>query len=1506
MKTFCLHSPKTIILAAIFAVSLNRSANGASTNYVWNVSTPSPASTWNTAGNWLPAAGFPGAGGDTADTVTFGSVGTGSSATSPDNVVSVNTTISALNFTNIGGTFHVTDIPSGVTLTVTNFNEGLSSATATEMAMLDAGTLVVNGNMTIGPASDTANAIQIANFGGLSNFVFNASGGTINVGPVNDSIGDLTLAASSNSITAGTISYNANATSSSSTTTLALGGGTNIINVGTFNLAYGRNTTTVSFPAGSTGGLLIRGTNGNGTLANMEIGYHNTSGSGSHAEGTLSLDGNPVNMQLQTLTLGVSDHTPTGLSFGEGILDFDTGTIYASNIQMAINVGAVASSGTVFAQGIGQINVGSTTTTANPTLIIGSGGLSLVNQTNLPVNTACQGTLAITNGTVISSNSIVKTSTVGTGNIYINGGTLDMVAGTIGKSAAPIDNVAIDGSLVLSVNGTNTSSLVFGSTVTESSGIIIITNAAQVTSHVSIPLISYNLSDGDPGTNGLNLVVPSGYSGSLVDDGAGTIDLSISPAGLVISDLLWKGAVSATLNSNWDNGITPDWINLANSLSSAYTNPAVVAFDDSALNSTVILNTNVTPSSLTFSNSVLDYSISGTGSISGSASLVMDGSATATLSESGTDTFSGGVIINDNGKVILDDANGAISGGLSISSGAVAQIGTNDNNGSLPAGTISDDGTLIFDHTSVTDTVASAISGSGSLAQNGNGTLALSAVNDYTGATIVSAGTLALVGSGSVSNCSSVTFNNASLNMSGLSGSALMQSVMFNNSTLTVALPNQSITPLSVYNGGLNFQGVTNVVNITVLPPIAYFPTTLPLISGAIVGNFNVGVGSLPGGYHGTISKSVSGDEVLLTITSGPTGVRPSVSWVGTDAVNNGITNWSDADNWMLPGPPTSADNVDFADIAVAPNTPFNAIGDGPGGIVTPQYVNNFVETSYTIATLTYTNVVPGDYQNTFIQNGAALNVVSNGSLVVGSESVDYGSSATVYATIGGTNGTLNVNDTNGTMFVGMGSGNTAPPAAYLDLSGLGTLNANVSRLLVGVGSSSEGIALGRTSGILYLAQTNTITASIAVSGAETSDTAANAEALDVGDCDGNGGNASFLYLGQTNAIYADAIAVGRQKNTATMEFNPNYTALNIIPSVYIRGASASAVGTFSIGDGCVNSGSGENANGTCDFTATSGGSDGYVNANIGTLYIGRSALATSGSGTVSGTLNFDNGIFNVGTMFVGLNPTNVAKTATGTVNVNTNSTLGVSGTLSVSGNLNIGLTVAGGTAATGVLNIGGGTVEANSIVCDAHGGNSTITLGNNSLGGTLSVANTIGAPGAPLTTLNLDGGILELEVDGFASVTNIVATSVTTSGTTTLQINSLFGVQTGTAYPLISYTGVDPYSSLTFAPLPAGYAGTLMDNTANDRIDLVLTVAPPITSPLLTSISVSGNTLTFSATNGEDGAPYTLYGTTNLAPPVVWKPVFTNSFSADGTVNVSTNVITTNTQSEFFKLEEP
>ena len=186
----------------------------------------------------------------------------------------MNTTISALNYTNSGsGVWHDTDIALGVTLTATNvIIGGIAANVVTEVAMTDAGTFAVNGNFSIGN-TPSANEVCVVDLSGLSNFVQNAGSGSFTVGTANDSIANVSLAASNN-ITVGTLNENVNDTSSSSTTTFTLGAATNVINAGTINIAAGRNTTTVSFPAGSPGGLRLRGVGGTDTsLGNMTLGY---------------------------------------------------------------------------------------------------------------------------------------------------------------------------------------------------------------------------------------------------------------------------------------------------------------------------------------------------------------------------------------------------------------------------------------------------------------------------------------------------------------------------------------------------------------------------------------------------------------------------------------------------------------------------------------------------------------------------------------------------------------------------------------------------------------------------------------------------------------------------------------------------------------------------------------------------------------------------------------------------------------------------------------------------------------------------------------------------------------------------------------------------------------------------------------------------------------------------------------------------------------------------------
>src|ERR1051325_2363487 len=102
----------TAITSLLFTLATLAFSANAATTFLWNVASPG-ANNWNVNANWTPATGNPGS----ADTAVFGATGTAANATTVNNVVSVSTTVTALEYTNTtAGTWHVTQIADGVTL----------------------------------------------------------------------------------------------------------------------------------------------------------------------------------------------------------------------------------------------------------------------------------------------------------------------------------------------------------------------------------------------------------------------------------------------------------------------------------------------------------------------------------------------------------------------------------------------------------------------------------------------------------------------------------------------------------------------------------------------------------------------------------------------------------------------------------------------------------------------------------------------------------------------------------------------------------------------------------------------------------------------------------------------------------------------------------------------------------------------------------------------------------------------------------------------------------------------------------------------------------------------------------------------------------------------------------------------------------------------------------------------------------------------------------------------
>ena len=102
---------------------------------------------------------------------------------------------------------------------------------------------------------------------------------------------------------------------------------------------------------------------------------------------------------------------------------------------------------------------------------------------------------------------------------------------------------------------------------------------------------------------------------------------------------------------------------------------------------------------------------------------------------------SGGLSVQGAGTLVFTGDN-TYSGGTTIASGSILQIGSGGTSGSI-IGNVANNGTLVFNR-SDTLAFAGSISGDGLLRQDGTGTLVLSGTSSYTGGTIVNAGTVSV------------------------------------------------------------------------------------------------------------------------------------------------------------------------------------------------------------------------------------------------------------------------------------------------------------------------------------------------------------------------------------------------------------------------------------------------------------------------------------------------------------------------------------------------------------------------------------------------------------------------------------------------------------------------------------------------------------------------------------------------------------------------------------------
>jgi autotransporter-associated beta strand protein len=421
---------------------------------------------------------------------------------------------------------------------------------------------------------------------------------------------------------------------------------------------------------------------GGGNIFLQNLGYLNSA-----YENGIVPDASSVTVTSGTTwTLNWGDETIDALDGGGNMVNTanstNTLTLGAGNGSGTFT-GVMSGAGGVVKTGTGTQELIGANTYTGPNEIIGG---TLV----LSTRTAAYGSTTVADGATLaitgSGGSKWSTSTLALG--LTTGATL-----TIGNFASGI-NPCVEASGSLAAFG------------------VVKVNVSGIFSGGTYPLIRYPAA-GIEG-NGFGAFVlgslPAGITATLEDDGVGTIFLNVTDAG----QLTWTGATSA----NWDT-TTPNW--KLGAAAAAFTDGDNVLFSDAVTpgRAAVVLNTTVSPSGVTFSNGIATpYSLAGTGTITGSGTLIKNGL----------------------GKLTLTNAN-TFTGGTSVAGGEL-QFGDGTTDGSV-AGNITNASTVSFNN-AAPQTFAGVISGTGALAKKGVGTLILTGANTFSGATTINQGTLQL------------------------------------------------------------------------------------------------------------------------------------------------------------------------------------------------------------------------------------------------------------------------------------------------------------------------------------------------------------------------------------------------------------------------------------------------------------------------------------------------------------------------------------------------------------------------------------------------------------------------------------------------------------------------------------------------------------------------------------------------------------------------------------------
>ncbi|MEY3276943.1 MAG: hypothetical protein RL153_2211, partial [Verrucomicrobiota bacterium] len=230
---------------------------------------------------------------------------------------------------------------------------------------------------------------------------------------------------------------------------------------------------------------------------------------------------------------------------------------------------------------------------------------------------------------------------------------------------------------------------------------------------------------------------------------------------------------------------------------------------------------------------------------------VADGAANPDLNFSSVASGTGGLVKAGAGLMVLS-GNNTYSGVSTIGAGTL-QVGAGGTTGTLGTGNVVNNATLIFNR-SDTLTVANAISGTGTLTQQGAGTLVLSGANSYSGLSTIASGTVQVGAGGSAGSLGSGNLVNNGALVLNRNDAFTLANVMSGTGTLTVQGGG-----IATLTGANTYSGVSTITAGTL--QVGNGGTTGALGSGNVVNN-------------GTLAFNRSDNITVANVVSGTGGLR--------------------------------------------------------------------------------------------------------------------------------------------------------------------------------------------------------------------------------------------------------------------------------------------------------------------------------------------------------------------------------------------------------------------------------------------------------------------------------------------------------------------------------------------------------------------------------------------------------------------------------------------------------